>query len=69
MDDREGNRVALDGFKTLIKRLEKLITEVVPSLSAPREHSLDVRLRCRREAEDHFLRAEELRTCDQGRAA
>ena len=69
VDDREGMRIALDGFETLVKRLEKLVTEVVPSLSVPCEDPLGVRLRCGREAENHFLRAKELRTCDQGRAA
>lgn len=45
VDDREGKQVALDGFETLIKCLEKLVTKVVTSFSVPREDSLDVRLR------------------------
>ena len=66
---REGKRVALDDFETLTKRLKELVTKVVTSFSVPHENTLDVRLRCGREAEDHFLRAKESRTCDQGRAA
>ena len=69
VDDREGERVALDGFETLIKCLKELVTKVVTSFSVPREDSLDLRLRCGREAEDHFLRARESRICDHGRAA
>ena len=69
MDRSECKRVALDGFETLIKFLKELVTEVVTSFSVPPENALDVRLRCGREAEDHFLRAKESRTCDQGRAS
>ena len=69
VDDREGKQVALDGLETLIKCLEKLVAKVVTSFSVPREDHLDVRLPCGREAEVHFLRAKESRTCDQGRAA
>ena len=69
MDVRKRERVALDGFETLIKCLKELVTKVVTSFSVPRENTLDVRLCCGREAKDHFLRAKESRTCDQGRAA
>ena len=69
VDDRQGKRIAFDRFETAIKHLKELITKVVTSLSIPRENPLDVRLRCGREAEHHFLRAKESRTCDQGRAA
>ena len=69
MDDREGKRITLDSFKTLVKCVKKLVTKVVTSLSVPPENTLNVRFCCGREAEDHFLRANESRTCDQGLAA
>jgi len=69
MDDRARKRVALDGFETLIKCLKKLVAKIVTSFSIPRENTFDVRLRCGREAKDHFLRAKASRTWDQGRAA
>ena len=69
VDDREGERIAIDSVETAIKGLKELVTKVVTSLSIPRENRIDVRLRCRREAKHHFLRAKESRTCDQGRAA
>jgi len=69
VNDCESKGIALDGFETLTKNLNEFVTKVVTSLSVPREDPLDVRLGCGREAEDHFLRARESRTCDQGRAA
>ncbi len=69
VDNREGKRIALDGFETMIKGLKELVTKVMTSFSVPRENPLDVSLRRGREAQDHFLRAKESRTCDQGRAA
>jgi hypothetical protein len=69
VDNREGERIALDGFETMIKGLKELVTKVMTSFSVLRENPLDVRLRRGREAQDHFLRAKESRTCDQGRAA
>jgi hypothetical protein len=41
----------------------------VASLSVPREDPLYIRLRRAREANDHFFRLRESRTCDQGRVA
>ena len=69
MDNRKGKRIALDGFEATIKGLKELVTKVMTSFSVPPENPLDVRLRRRREAQRHFLRAKELRTADQGRAA
>ncbi len=69
VDGCEGERIALDCLETLTECLNELVTKVVTSFSVPRENSLDVRLCRGREAKDHFLRANESRTCDQGRAA
>jgi len=69
VDNRKRKRIALDGFEAMLKCLKELVTKFVTSLSVPRENTLDVRLRRGREAQDHFLRAKESRTCDQGRAA
>ena len=69
VDNGERKRTALDGFKTLIKRLDKPVAEIVSPLPVPLEDHFDVRLRCGREAQDHFLRTREPRTCDQRRAA
>jgi len=69
MDDCERKRIPFDGVETLVKCQAELVTKVVPSVLVPRENTFDVRLRRRREAEDHFLRAKESRTSDQGRAA
>ena len=69
VDNCEAERIALDGFKTTIKSLKELVTKVMTSFSVPRENPVDVSLRRGREAQGHFLRAKESRTCDQGRAA
>ena len=69
MDDCERKGIAFDGVETLIKCLTELVTKVGTSVLVPRENTFDVRLRRGREAEDHFLRARESRTSDQGRAA
>lgn len=69
MNDRERKGIALDSFEALTKSPSEFVAKVVTPLSVPREDPLDVRLGCRREAKDHFLRARESRTCDQGRAA
>ena len=69
VDDGEGERIAFDGVETLIKCLKELGTKVVTSVAVPRENTFDIRLRRGREAQDHFLRAKDSRTCDQGRAA
>ena len=69
MNDGEGKRIVLDGFEATIKGLKELVTKVMTSFSVPPENPLDVRLRRGREARRHFLRANESRTADQGRAA
>ena len=62
VDNREGKRIALDGFNTMIEGLKKLVTKLMTSFSIPRENPLDVRLCRGREAQGHFLRAKESRT-------
>ena len=56
-------------LKTLIECETELVTKFVTSVAVPRENTFDVRLRGGRKAENHFLRASESRTWDQGRAA
>ena len=65
----EGVRIAFDGFKALIKCLQKLVTEVVASLPAPSEGVADIGLGGVSEPEIHFFRFSSSRTWDQGRVA
>jgi len=69
MDHCEGEGVFLKGIEALFECEQKLVRKVMPSLSIPREHVVDINLSGLRETERHFFRFNDSLTSGQGRAA